>query len=149
LVTIEPPEDQRSPAVRRDSVAPIGESTVAILLLKAKNEILASLEQLLAGDTSFVRTYLARNLVYRSAGLHGIRRYIAVHRPGMKLAERVLSLFAADYLNDPGDYLDALSVCKNCGHVSFEGECVHVDSGFFPRGREEEQPFELVSVRAG
>ncbi|MBX3209191.1 MAG: hypothetical protein KF764_29425 [Labilithrix sp.] len=38
-----------------------------------------------------------------------------------RLADRVLSLFAVDYLARPGDYETELSVCRQCETVAFDG----------------------------
>ena len=40
-----------------------------------------------------------------------------------RLAERVLSLFAVDYLVRPGDYETRLTICATCKQVSFDGPC--------------------------
>ena len=146
-----PPRESTPPPSRRSSIHPVAESTVAILLIQTRNDVVGALEHLVTGDASFVRSSLASGAIRKCEDEEGIPFYAAVHRPGMKLVDRVLALFAADYLNDPGDYHELLTVCEQCGHVSFEGECVHVDSGFFAPGAEDdEQPFELVSfIQAG
>jgi len=37
-----------------------------------------------------------------------------------RLADRVLSLFAVDYLSRPGEYETDLAVCPTCTYVSFD-----------------------------
>jgi hypothetical protein len=50
-------------------------------------------------------------------GIGGIG-YSPLDAPGMRMFDRVASLFIADYLTRPRDY-DSLSICADCGEVSF------------------------------
>ena len=52
--------------------------------------------------------------------------YAPVHRMRMRLVDRLVSLFIADFLTRPGDY-DSLLVCASCDEVSFAWDEVHED----------------------
>ncbi|HEX7664442.1 MAG TPA: hypothetical protein VF407_08030 [Polyangiaceae bacterium] len=61
-------------------------------------------------------------------------------RPAQLLVERVLSLFAADYVARPLDYEEKVGLCKVCGTVRFDddirvtGDCgEHRGSGMRPK----------------
>lgn len=58
--------------------------------------------------------------------------YAAVDRPAMRLADRVLSLFLADFLTRPNDY-ESLVVCESCSEVSFRWDEIH-EEGCSDRG---------------
>jgi hypothetical protein len=47
-----------------------------------------------------------------------------VHRPRLRLVERVATLFVADYLNSPPDYRD-VRACEQCGVLAFGRAVVH------------------------
>ena len=47
---------------------------------------------------------------------------------GMRLRTRVLSLFAADALDRPLDYVENLHVCHRCEAVTFGAPCAHARS---------------------
>jgi hypothetical protein len=48
--------------------------------------------------------------------------WVPVDLPDVPLAERVLALFAVDYLWAPKPYRESLSVCRACGAVAFAEE---------------------------
>jgi len=54
----------------------------------------------------------------------GAVAYAPVGRRTMRLADRVTSLFVADYLNQPTDYR-WLMLCRECGEMSFASELAH------------------------
>lgn len=64
-----------------------------------------------------------------------------------RLADRVLSLFAADYLTRPGDYETELSICGHCKTVEFDGVsrmrgiCPRHGSGLFVHKRSSTIPY--------
>jgi len=120
---------------RHSTLRPVAESTVVLLLIQTRTDVIAALEHLMTGDTSFVRACAVNGSIGRFTLEDGSDCFLPMHRPKMKLTERVLSLFAADYLNDSDAYRESLSICEHCGSISFEEqECVHVDSGFYSPG---------------
>jgi hypothetical protein len=64
-----------------------------------------------------------------------------------RLADRVLSLVAADYLARPTDYDTDLSVCMTCKTVEFDavsrarGICHRHGSGMFVPGQRATKPY--------
>jgi hypothetical protein len=69
---------------------------------------------------SFAYSALAAGFVYRCQDADGAQGWVPVAHPRMRLADRVLSLVAADYLLRPDDYESALYTCANCGLVEFD-----------------------------
>ncbi len=69
---------------------------------------------------SFGYSALAAGHVYRCQDREGTAGWVPVAAPRMRLADRVLSLVAADYLLRPGDYETALYTCSACGLVEFD-----------------------------
>ena len=59
-------------------------------------------------------------------GLGGIA-YSPVGRKRMRLADRVSSLFIADYLNHPHEYR-SVTICRECGELAFAAEDVEHES---------------------
>lgn len=94
----------------RDETAPrplhLHESTITELVSAARARAIALLEDLRDRDIAdnVARTMIARGLVEGVRDEHGAIAYVPVHRPELRLAERVTSLFVADYLNVPFDY---------------------------------------------
>jgi hypothetical protein len=70
---------------------------------------------------SFAFSALAGGLVYRCQDAQGAQGWVPVANPRMRLAERVLSLVAADYLLRPEDYA-GLYTCEACGKVEIDAE---------------------------
>jgi hypothetical protein len=65
---------------------------------------------------------LAAGHVYRCQDAAGEQGWIPVAQPRMRLADRVLSLVAADYLLRPEDYETSLYACATCGIVEFDAK---------------------------
>jgi hypothetical protein len=63
---------------------------------------------------------LAAGLVYRCQDVTGAQGWVPVAQPRMRLADRVLSLIAADYLLRSEDYETALFTCATCGLTAFD-----------------------------
>lgn len=90
------------------------------ILRAARTEVLENLAQL-SGDqsSSFVLRALIAGSVARVED--GYREPTWAPAAGTtRLADRVLSLFAVDYLLRPGDYESDLAICTTCSYVSFD-----------------------------
>jgi hypothetical protein len=72
------------------------------------------------GGVSFAYSAIAAALVYRCKDAAGAPGWVAVAQPRMRLADRVLSLVAADYLLRPEDYETGLYTCAACGKVDID-----------------------------
>jgi hypothetical protein len=77
--------------------------------------------------------------VIRCKDARGGEGFLPVDRPGMMLADRVLSLFATDYLLRTADYDQLCTVCWRCETVTFDAEArrigactTHATSGIRP-----------------
>jgi hypothetical protein len=78
--------------------------------------------------------------------------WIPLDKPRMHLTERVLSLFVADYLLRPHDYVRDLVVCSKCDAVVFDSAarqtgCCGADriSGFLQIWGPSEPPSRLTA----
>lgn len=65
---------------------------------------------------------LASGFVYRCQDQTGTAGWVPVAQPRMRLADRVLSLVAADYLLRSEDYETQLFTCATCGVTAFDAE---------------------------
>jgi hypothetical protein len=73
-------------------------------------------------SVSFGFHALSAGLVYRCQDSRGDQGWVPVAHPRMRLAERVLSLVAADFLLRSDAYT-ALYTCQDCGFVEIDAEC--------------------------
>jgi hypothetical protein len=64
----------------------------------------------------------SRRVVERRIG--GALVWAPVHRPRLRLVERVTALFVTDYLNTPRDYRD-VRACERCGAIAFGVQVTH------------------------
>ena len=96
-----PAEDWSDP-----SPVTLRESTIGELCAAARMRMIALLEDLRDRDTgeSIARSMIARGLVFGERDEHGAVAYLPVNRRQLRLADRLASLFVADYLNFPFDY---------------------------------------------
>jgi hypothetical protein len=101
------------------------------IVTSARTEILDMLRHIATdGSASFVLRALISGSVIRCEDALGEPAWAPTNE-ATRLADRVLSLFAVDYLAQPGDYESALSVCAKCEAVSFDesvrrrGQCHH------------------------
>jgi hypothetical protein len=62
---------------------------------------------------------------------HGTIGFVPVDAGDMDLVERLASLIAADFLTRPNDYR-SLTICEDCGHVSFECAACEHEIGHVP-----------------
>jgi hypothetical protein len=99
----------------------IDAETIEDLVVRVRSQILASLEKaaLSDGALEFAVEAMDRGLVSRAADPDGENIWVPVDSARLRLRDRVRSLFAADYLNDPGAYHD-LFVCHRCEGVVFD-----------------------------
>lgn len=87
----------------------------------ARAEVHEALMQVSADQSSaFVLRALIAGTVMRCEDADRAPAWAPVGGASMRLADRVLSLFAVDYLSRPGDYESDLSVCATCSWTSFE-----------------------------
>jgi hypothetical protein len=97
---------------------------IADILREARWHVLASLESaaLPSKHRGFVEIALGAGFVVpRRDGL-GHVAWVPVDARTMRLRDRVESLFAADYLIRPKDYITELAVCHRCEAVLFDPE---------------------------
>jgi hypothetical protein len=114
-------------ALGRSRTQRIGAAAVvpgALARLLAQTRLQVSVSLLRARDpedgVGFGYSALSAGLVYRAQDRTGAQGWVPVAQPRMRLAERVLSLVAADYLLRSQDYETALFTCATCGLTSFD-----------------------------
>ncbi len=91
------------------------------IMASARAEILETLELVAKdGSASFVLAALLAGAAIRCEDSLGEPAWAPTDNAS-RLADRVLSLFAVDYLTRPGDYESELFVCASCEMLSFDG----------------------------
>jgi hypothetical protein len=91
------------------------------IMQSARTEIFETLTAIATdGSASFVLRALIAGTVIRCEDGEGGPAW-APTKEAPRLADRVLSLFAVDYLARPGDYETELHVCAQCETVAFDG----------------------------
>jgi len=112
---------------RAVSHRPLDEDAVAQLLTKVRAEILEVLRNAWtwASDPGFARSRVDEGLIAGIVDETSDIGYAPVDAVGMRLVDRVRSLFVADYLTRPGDYA-AFAVCEDCEGATFDGALYHV-----------------------
>jgi hypothetical protein len=68
---------------------------------------------------AFAHLAVERGFVVSAQDANGALGYVPVDVAGMTIVDRVASLLAADVLTRPNDY-KSVSICEDCGAVSFE-----------------------------
>ena len=124
------------PTAHRGSVSV---DDVVRVMWEARDEVLRTIDEFERGDAQperFVWRLQSRGVFARiedELGAHGL---VPNESVSQRLADRVLSLIAADYIIRPFDYEDRVAVCRNCGAMTFreearaERDCgQHRDSG--------------------
>lgn len=98
----DPPRSQ-APARRATAVTP---DALGEVVADARMRMITLLEDLRDRDTaeSVTRSIIARGFVEAVRDEHGAIAHVPVDQRRMRLADRVASLFVADYLNAPFDY---------------------------------------------
>lgn len=89
----------------------------------ARDEVLAVLQRFASADDTaetFVWRVKSKGALARVEDDDGRVGLVPNEIPSQRLADRVLSLFAADYVARPLDYEDRIAVCTACCSVSFE-----------------------------
>jgi len=144
--TIPPPSHTEEPELVRPE-------QIDRVLREARWHILAALEAVaLPGSRrAFVDVSLSAGHVVPRRDCDGGVAWVPVDLRMMRLRDRVESLFAADYLIRPKDYVTDLTVCHRCESVLFDsearrrGDCgMHRPSGVTER----ERPRVSGSIRA-
>ena len=95
-------------------------------MLDARAKVLRTLSELTVRDraTTLARTFIARGDVLAVRDSTGGVAHAPVDRPRMALADRVVSLFVADWLNDRLSYR-VVKHCGECGDVAIGGALAH------------------------
>ncbi len=101
-------------------------TTLERVVLDARARIFEMLERSATAweGESFARTMVEGMLVVGVTDAGGAIGYAPVRYGEMRLVDRVASLFVADYLTRPGDYV-TLVTCEECGDLAFDGEARH------------------------
>lgn len=119
------------------------------VIRSARTEVLAALRAMddAEGGASFAFTMLSAGFVARCEDRSRVAGWIPT-LDARRLADRVMSLLAADYLTRPADYDIEVSVCGHCSAVDFDaiarlrGLCHRHGSGMFtPKSRRSTLPY--------
>jgi hypothetical protein len=129
-----PPPPSSPSGTHRRSIEP---AAVDDMLTDAHVRVLAVLENVAISrdKTTFAQRLAADNTLLRVTDRQGNAGWIPVAAPRMRLATRVLTLFAADALSRPGVY-ESLTVCHRCEHVRFRDIDRDCGCGARPRGHD-------------
>lgn len=105
---------------------PLEEATIEALVRTARAETLRFLRSAWSWtyDGAAARAAIDEGLVVGIADEESNLGYGAIDRPGMRLVDRVCSLFVADYLTRPADYA-AFAICLGCEGATFDGGLYH------------------------
>ena len=107
---------------RRMGAARVLPAALSALLAKTRYDVSVGLQR--ASDpvdgVGFGYSALASGHVYRCQDFRGAQGWVPVAQPKMRLADRVLSLVAADYLANSDDYETSLYTCSACGLTEFD-----------------------------
>jgi hypothetical protein len=114
----------------------------------AHDEVMATLARMSDAESaaSFAFTMLSSGFVARCEDRGQVAGWVPTS-DARRLADRVLSLLAADYLSRPGHYEHDLSVCRVCKTVDFDavsrggGVCHRHGSGMFTPSRRHTLPY--------
>jgi len=112
------PRGERVAALARSEVE---EPTLERVVSSARLQVVASLEDavLNGGTLAFAAEASRRGLVREALDPNGEPSWVPVDGARMRLRDRVLALFAADFLHAPEAY-GALYVCHRCELVAFD-----------------------------
>jgi hypothetical protein len=95
--------------------------TIELILQTTRARLVAALEKAVGsgGVLDFADEAIDKGFVRRAIDEEGFEVWVPVDNARMRLEDRVGSLFAADFLNDPQAYA-SLYVCPRCESVVFE-----------------------------
>jgi hypothetical protein len=101
---------------------PLDRGTVRQLMIQAHRECLNVLRSMMDPEqgTSFAFKLVTMELLMRCEDAQAHGGWLPVAKSNMRLADRVQSLIAVDFLTRPEDYEAQLSVCGRCGKVEFD-----------------------------
>lgn len=123
------------------SSRPVTQLRVQDMIERARLEVTERLDAFAQSDDAALFVLDARDsrAVIRCRDARGREGFLPVDRPGMRLADRVLSLLATDYLLRPVDYDELCTVCGRCQTITFDAEArrlgactTHATSGIRP-----------------
>lgn len=108
------------------------------VLKNARAEVLEALRSTYdaEGGAAFASTMLSNGFVARCEDRSRVAGWVPT-TDARRLADRVMSLLAADYLTRANDYETELSICSHCSYVEFDavarmrGICHRHGSGLF------------------
>lgn len=105
----------------------LDEETVEELLARSRDEISVMLRGVWSwtDDPAFVRARIDEGLIAGVIDETSELGFAPLDRSGMRLVDRVRSLFVADYLTRPADYA-AFALCEDCDGATFDGGLYHV-----------------------
>lgn len=111
---------------RASGITVVDEPTIERIVLEARARVLRTLSGLTVKDrsTMLARMFIARGDVLAVRDGLGFVAHAPVDRARMPLADRVVSLFVADWLNDRVAYR-VVHHCGECGEVAIGEEVVH------------------------
>jgi hypothetical protein len=95
---------------------------VVRVMWEARDEVLRVVDEFERGEPQaerFVWRLQSRGLFARVEDDFGAHGLVPNETAPQTLADRVLSLIAADYIVRPFDYEDRVAVCRNCGVMTF------------------------------
>ncbi len=101
---------------------PVHEPDVVKIMWEAREEALGIAQAFEHGDPSaetFLWRLQSRGTLARIEDERGVRGLAPNELAPQRLADRVLSLLACDYVSRPLDYQDKVIVCRKCGSISF------------------------------
>lgn len=128
--------------IKLSALDEIAEVSIEMLLGRVRAQLLASLEAAARefGVLDFVEETRRRGFVRTLQAADGTDVWVPTDAVGMRLRDRVSSLFAADCLNVPHMYANLLVVCPRCEAVLFDevakrnGDCgAHFVSGIISK----------------
>lgn len=115
------PRIEPSPPSTMRSTDVVTDETIASLLEAAERSALACVEAIVRGEGDrYVEAARERGGLVDAVTVRGEVLVVPIHRPRMRLARRVGTLFLADYALRPDDYADCkgtLHYCDVCGVV--------------------------------
>ena len=128
------------------SSGPVREPEVVKIMWEAREEALGVIHAFEHADPcaeTFLWRLQSRGTLARIEDESGTSGLVPNELAPQRLADRVLSLLACDYVSRPLDYQDLATVCRKCGSISFRegaretrdcGEHGYFDSGVRVRG---------------